>query len=297
MKIKRLIAVSAAVVMAAVSVECVPAAAKTTVATPKNFTVKNGAKGFKFSWSKVKGATKYVVSYKIKGSKGKFQSAYKGKATSFTDAVYKLGKVYSFKVKAYKGSKSGKYSKVVNQMFLSRPQLNAEELIDFRGITLEWPEVKGAKTYKIYRSLKSEDSFTKIAEVDMTQVPYKDQDVKSIESYKYYVVACNGSYKSAKSKVKSEVYGANPLLETSTYNLTLKKGQVYKDIYKKVYDTLPYKLHAADYIKSWTSSDKSVVTVSKKGVYKAKKKGEAKVTVKAAYGGKNYKAVIEVVVK
>lgn len=290
-KFRRTTAVTLALLISAVGLVSFPTSAAAKVAAPKSLTVTNSAKGVKVSWKKVKGATKYLVKYKLSTAKS-YKNAYKGTKTSFTDDNLSPGKIYNFKVRAYKNKKWSAYTKAKSIMFLDRPELNAEELLDMDGITLEWYKVKGAKLYKIYRSLKSKNSFKKIAEVKQGTYIYKDRDISTeyIESYKYYVVAYNGSYKSAKSNVDHDVYGyyesGKPL------KLTIKKGDKYTDISEKI---ASYSFLAPEI--SWKTSNKSIVKVSSKGVITGVKKGTATVTASGEYDKKKHTIKVEVTVK
>lgn len=280
-----------ALLISVVGLVSFPASAATKPAAPKKLTAVNSSKGIKVSWKKVKGATKYLVKYKLSTAK-KYKKAYKGKNVSFTDDNLAPGSVYSFKVRAYKNKKWSAFTKPVSVMFLDRPELNAEELLDMDGITLEWYKVKGAKLYKIYRSLKSENSYKKIAEVKQGTYIYKDRDVSTeyIQSYKYYVVAYNGSYKSAKSNVDYDVYG---YYESGTpLKLQIKKGEKYKDISEKI---ASYAFLAPEI--TWKTSDSSIAKVSKKGVITGVKKGTATISASGEYDGSMHTIKVQVTVE
>ena len=289
--LRRTTAIILASLISAAAVFAFPTSAVSKPAAPKNLTVTNTAKGVKVSWTKVKGASKYLVKYKLSTAKS-YKNAYKGKKTSFTDDNLSPGKVYNFKVRVYKNKKWSAYTKAKSIMFLDRPELNAEELLDMEGITLEWHKVKGAKLYKIYRSVKSKNSFKKIAEVKQGTYIYKDLAVSKeyIESYKYYVVAYNGSYKSAKSNVDYDVYGyyesGKPL------KITISKGQVYNDIREKI-DSYSFLAPSI----TWKTSDKSIAKVSKNGVITGVKKGTAIITASGEYDGSKHTIKLEVTVK
>lgn len=288
---KRTTVIILALLVSAVGVISFPTSAAAKVAKPKSLTVTNTAKGVKVSWKKVKGATQYVVKYKLSTAKS-YKNFYKGKKTSVTDDNLAPGKTYIFKVKAYKNKKSSAFTKANTIMYLDRPELNAEELLDMDGITLEWSKVKGAKLYKIYRSLKSANSYKKIAEVKQGTYIYKDHNVSTeyLESYKYYVVAYNGSYKSAKSNVDYDVFAyyesGKPL------KLTIAKGEKYTDISEKLSS---YSFLVSEV--SWKTSDKSVATVTKKGVITGVKKGTATITASGEYDGKKRTIKLNVTVK
>ncbi|MCH5298545.1 MAG: Ig-like domain-containing protein [Ruminococcus sp.] len=272
------------------------AATKKKPAAPKKLTVANTAKGVKVSWNKVKGASKYLVKYKLSTAKS-YKTAYKGKKTSFTDDNLAPGKVYSFKVRVYKNKKWSAYTKAKKIMFLDRPQLNAEELLDMDGITLEWDKGKGAKLYKIYRSLKSKNSYKKIAEVKASDshIIYKDRAISKdyIESYKYYIVAYNGSYKSAKSNVDYDVYGY--YVSGQPLKVTISKGQVYGDIREKI-DTYAAFVPELKSV-TWTSSAPSIAKVNSNGIITGVKKGVATISASGKYEGSTHTIKIEVTVK
>ena len=242
--------------------------------TPK-LTVKNSSKGVKASWKKVKGASKYKLLYKKTGSK-KFKTAYDGNKKSFTVKKLKSGTSYTFKVKAKNNKKTSSYSKKAKIVFLSQPKLTqVEEKIDMEGIHIKWSKVAKADGYRIYRSLKYKNSYKKIATVKSgSKIKFFDETVKDtkvptqINSYKYYVKAYKGSYSSAKSKVKDDVYGYYKNSSTPLY-LTIKKGQVYKDINTKL------KKKKVLYLVTWKSANKKIVKVSDVGVITGVKKGKA----------------------
>lgn len=84
-------------------------------------------------------------------------------------------------------------------------------------------------------------------------------------------------------------------LKLKTKKLTLKKGASYKLTYKLTVDpNTAENVTAAKAKLKWSSSNKKVVSVSKKGAIKAKKKGKAVITLKYS---KKIKAACKVTVK
>ena len=249
----------------------------------------NTSKGVKAKWSKISGASKYTLAYKVKGS-SKYKKAYTGSKTSFTFKSVKASKTYTFKVKA----QGGKYSKAKTITFLKRiTKLTAAEDLDMKGIVLKWKGVKGAKSYRIYRSVKSKNSFKKIATVSSSTKKYHDtKNLKSIESYKYYLVAVNGKSKSAKSVEAHDIYGYYDRATDAPLTLTIKKGVKYMDIYEKL------DKYFATGLVSWKSLNKSVVKVNSFGVFTGVKKGTATVNATVAKGAykNNKKKTIKIIV-
>ncbi|MBR1731258.1 MAG: fibronectin type III domain-containing protein [Ruminococcus sp.] len=241
----------------------------TRVGTPSVKT-SNTEYAIKVSWPKVKKATSYVVLYKASTAK-KYKVLYRGKECSYLYYNLAVGTKYNFKVRANIGKLKGVYSAVKSQFFLTHPSVSAQEPESMKGIYLDWSPVKHATGYIIYRSLKSENAYKRIKKTTDTKTTYLDTDVKSINTYKYYVVAyTTGGYKSAKSNVATEIYG---YLESFSKPLTLsiKKGEVYKDIYNK----LSY--YGANVFITWKSEKTSVAKVDSNGIITGVKKGTAAV--------------------
>lgn len=272
------IILSAAIALSSSAVFSAAAKAPTLKAVNKKASIK-------LSWSKVKGAKSYTLMYK-KGS-ASYKKAYSGKKTSFSFKKPKASTTYTFKVKA----KGGKYSKAQKITFLKAPSFLADETVDMDGIRIAISKVKGATSYKIYRSIRYKNSFKKIATVKSTAKPlaYMDKNVKSIQSYTYYVVASNGKSKSAKSELKNEIYGYYDKKTDAPLTLTIKKGK-YKDIYEKL-----DKYYATGLV-SWKSLNKNIVKVSSKGVFTGVKKGTATVlaTVQKGVYKNNKKKTIKI---
>lgn len=261
------------------------------VGTPK-VTLINDKAAIKISWKKISGATKYKVLWK-KNSKKTYKTLYVGKKTSVLADNINSGAKYDFKVKAVIKKTSGAYCSAKSKMFLEQPTLHAEEYTDMLGITLEWDEVKSAEGYYIYRSIKNENSFKKIKTIKSTnskRITYVDNTCESIRSYKYYVVAYNGSDKSAKSNIDSDVYGYFENDDVPLY-LTISKGEVYKDIHQKL------KEYGAETFFVWSSSDSKVVKVSSDSIITGVSKGTATLTARGSGSYKNRHVYIIVTVK
>ena len=263
------------------------------VGTPK-VTLSNALAGIKVSWGKVAGATKYAVSMRKSGQKT-FKLAYYGKKTSYIYDVVKNNTCYEFKVKAVIGKTTGAYTTLQTKCFLDPPKnFHAEEYQDdLTGITIDWNGVKGAEGYYIYRSLKKENNFKRIANVKAegkNYFVYVDKTCVSINSYKYYAVSYKGSDKSAKSEISADVYGYLENEDTPLY-LTISKGEVYTDIYDKAHK------YGADNSISWSSNNSKIVSVTSVGVMTGVSKGTAKITAKGMYENKMRKIHIYVTVK
>lgn len=236
------------------------------IGIPK-LTTTNTDYAIKLSWSSIGKATKYVLIYKKANAK-KYKLLYSGKKRSYMFYDMTPGAVYKFEVRAVIGKRAGLYCAPKKQMFIQRTSASADEPLNMKGIDVIWNPVSHAKGYILYRAPKNSNTFKRIAATSKTHYLDPRSNLKSISTYKYYVVACNGSYRSARSNITSEVFG---YLQNANTPLTLsiKKGEVYKDIYNKL-----NQYGAVKYI-TWKSLKSSVAKVTTKGVITGVKKGTA----------------------
>jgi fibronectin type 3 domain-containing protein len=267
---------------AAILLSCTPAFCAAKTKAPK-LKASNKASSISLKWNKIKGAKKYTLMYK--SGSGSYKKAYSGNKTKFTFKKPKAGKSYTFKVKADSSS-----SKAFKITFLKKIKtVTAAEQFDMSGILVKWSKTKGAKSYKIYRSVKSKNSFSKIATVKANaKRQFLDTKLKSIESYKYYVVAINGKSKSAKSAEAHDIYGYYDRKTDAPLTLTIKKGEEYKDIYEKL------DRYFATGLVSWKSLNTKIVKVDAFGIFTGVKKGTATVLAtvkKGTYKNKTDKTI------
>lgn len=161
---------------------------KVNVKLGKLGTVKaaGGHKYAKISYSKVSGATKYVI-YKYNGkSYAKYATTTK---TSFTDKKVTSGKNYYYKVRAYNGGYYSGYSKAVKAAVKVGIPTKVKAKAGKKKVTVTFKKVKYAKKYEIYK--KSDKKYKKIATVKKNK--YVDKKVKKNKKYYYRVRAVKDS--------------------------------------------------------------------------------------------------------
>lgn len=154
---------------------------------------------------------------------------------------------------------------------------------DKSSIKLSWSKVDGATGYAVYK--ETDSKFKKIATVK--NPVYTDKKLKKDKIYSYKVKALKNSAASNFSyvvKAKTTLYKESSKVR-NVYSMTINKvGAVVKKGEKV---TLKVKLNPAKKLVSnslvWTSSDKSVATVSK-GVVTAKAAGTCTITARAHNG-------------
>ncbi len=156
----------------------------------------NKTKGVLVDWSKVTGASGYVV-YRKTSSTSWVEVGRTQKATSFVDEAAVAGRVYTYTVVATSGSYRSTYiADGLKIKRLERPEL--EGVTSYKtGISFRWNSVTGASGYYVYRKTGSGD-WEQLAKVtDASATSYFDKTAKKGKTYYYSVRAYSGSYKSA----------------------------------------------------------------------------------------------------
>lgn len=156
----------------------------------------NGAVNIK--WSKVPGATGYIV-YRKAGAATSWTklAAVTGNATvAYNDKNVTSGGAYTYTVKACKGTSSSSYCAGVAIRYLAQPTVTVANANG--SVTVKWSKVAGAKGYYIYRKAGSAASWSKLATISSgTTVAYADKKVTSGTAYQYTVRAINSKYASS----------------------------------------------------------------------------------------------------
>ncbi|MBE6800705.1 MAG: hypothetical protein E7529_05825 [Ruminococcaceae bacterium] len=166
------------------------------VDAPKISSFKNITGGVYLKWEKVSGASSYRVYRKTENGSWKLIKKLNNKTFKYTDSDVKSGVKYSYAVKAVSsGTLSGYYTKTIE--YLKKPVISSAKSTK-SGITINYSKTVGADGYRIYRRLRGEDEWTRIATVKgASNRSYKDTTAKKGKTYYYTVRAYSGSYKSA----------------------------------------------------------------------------------------------------
>lgn len=174
--------------------------------------VTNNGKAISIRWNRNKNATGYKV-YRLNSKKKYVQvKTIKGnKKTVFKDTKVKSGKIYYYKVKAYRtyngyGTVLSDYSKqVFSPCGLYATTVKTKS---FSGkITVSWSKVSGASGYKVYQSKSKNKGYKCVAKT--TKRSYTTKKLIKNKTY-YFKVQPYKSYKgkeinpTAKPKVKSQ---------------------------------------------------------------------------------------------
>ena len=169
----------------------------TTVSGASNITY-----GVQVKWSRVTGATGYIVYRKGAGKGwGRIADIKSGSTVSYTDTTAASGTTYTYTVRAYNGSTMGDWHSTRSVKRLSDPKLTSAYKVS-GGINVRWTGVTGATGYIVYRKSGS-GSWGRIADIKSgSTVSYTDRTAKAGTTYTYTVRAYSGSTMGDWSAVK-----------------------------------------------------------------------------------------------
>ena len=182
-----------------------------TVSATSNITA-----GVQVKWSKVTGATGYIVYRKTgTGSWSRVADIKSGSTVSYTDKTAKSGTTYTYTVRAYSGSTMGDWSSTKTVKRLADPTVSSASNIT-AGVQVKWSKVTGATGYIIYRKTGT-GSWSRLATIKSGSITsYTDKSAKSGTNYSYTVRACNGSTMSDWHNSKTVKRLSNPAVTSAS---------------------------------------------------------------------------------
>lgn len=185
---------------------------------PELVSLGNASKGLTLKWNAVDGANKYMV-YKRGPGEKKWKLIDTVTTTTYTDKNVEGGSVYRYTVKSAKNNALGGYNTSgIKRKRLLMPTFTSVSSSKSK-VTLKWKSVKGATGYYLYRKLKGEKSWKRVATVK-GKTNYIDSAVKVGKTYTYTVRAYYGTAKSAYSSK-----GADCLVIKGTAKSVTSKAQ------------------------------------------------------------------------
>ena len=176
-----------------------------TVSSASNITA-----GVQVKWSKVTGATGYIVYRKNgSGSWNRVADIKSGSTVSYTDKTAKSGTTYTYTVRAYSGSTMGDWSSTKTIKRLANPTVSSASNIT-AGVQVKWAKTAGATGYVVYRKTGT-GSWSRLATIKSgSTTSYTDKSAKPGTNYSYTVRACNGSTMSDWHNYKTVKRLSNP---------------------------------------------------------------------------------------
>jgi hypothetical protein len=256
--------------------------------TPKAYIKSNG---IKIKWSPVVSAESYII-YRAEynDSKGKYNTYKKmttvnGSTKEWTDTNAASGKKYKYCLKAVKGSVVCSKAQSNSMYFLTKTTVKAAKAKT--GVKVSWTEVKGATSFKIYRSELKNGAWTKFSQVGTAKSNVKsftDTTVVSGVQYKYKVKAIKSKTGQTSSETAAYLYLAAPEVTavkgTESINVTWTEsaGATEYVVYRSTYDAKK---------KKWSSFKKQTTVNATTTSYKdtkAKSGTKYKYCVKAKNG-------------
>lgn len=142
-----------------------PVPAVTPPAAPTNFTVVHRTyNSLKPTWKASQNATGYVV-YRSDNATTGFVRLGKTAATSYVDSGLKTGKIYYYKVIAYRTVDGKNYYSGATASIGRKPYTNAPSISVMAGVdkaTVSWSAVPGASGYRIYRISGTTGTYAKV---------------------------------------------------------------------------------------------------------------------------------------
>ena len=214
---------------------------------PKLKTASNATKGIKITWSKVKGATGYIIGRRTKSTDWTKIATVKN-VDNYIDKTAKAGTEYAYTVVPVCDDMTGIYDttgircKRIAKVVIESAT-NTED-----GIKISWDPVSKCTGYKVYRKTGNGSYKLHATGTGAEKSYYIDKRVKSGTKYTYKVVAFSGDYTSyyteascyyidnpELSSVKSSKSGVTAKWETvkgaSGYQVFRKEGS---GKYKKI---------------------------------------------------------------
>ena len=162
----------------------------------------NITSGVQVKWSRVTGATGYIVYRKSgSGSWGRIADIKSGSTVSYTDTTAASGTTYTYTVRAYNGSTMGDWHSAKSVKRLSDPKLTSASKVS-GGINVRWTGVTGATGYIVYRKTAT-SGWSRVANIKSgSTTNYTDRTGKPGTRYTYTVRAYSGSTMGDWSSVK-----------------------------------------------------------------------------------------------
>lgn len=167
------------------------------------------------SWNKVSGATGYDVYVSTKKDSG-YKKVGTTTSRSFKYTGMTAGKIYYFRVKAYKKAYDQKFTSTSTTIKTvtkpSNPVLSYSTSTS--SVKISWNKVSGATGYQVYMATSENGTYTKLATLSSSATSYTKKGLK-VGTYYYFKV------RAIKDVDTDRTYGGFTKIKTSTKPLTV----------------------------------------------------------------------------
>lgn len=126
----------------------------------------------KLTWSKVSGATGYVIERSENGSSyNGIKTITSGSTLTYTNLSLSFNKKYSYRIRAYYKRSDGKntyssYSSAVSVTTkLPAAKISSVASVNYNTVKVSWGKVTGAGGYKVYRATSSNGTYSTVATI------------------------------------------------------------------------------------------------------------------------------------
>lgn len=188
------------------------------LSAPSGLSASLASSGVTLKWSKRSGATGYKIYRRVVNSDGSYGS-WVGVMSSkdvltYTDSAKSLknGTTYQYGVRAVNGSSNG-VTAYCNIKYLATPSVKAAA--SYTGVKVSWGKIDGTKTYRVYRKVKGESSWTVLKDLDSSKSSYIDTKAPNNKVIYYTVRAYATSGGSSATKSVSLNYLKAPVPKAS----------------------------------------------------------------------------------
>ena len=214
--------------------------------TPELVSAKNSVSGVTVKWNATENSAGYNVYRKTSKSGWKRVAYVTGeKAKSYIDKAAKNGTEYIYTVRAVYDDELSGYDKTgVSVHYVSTPIVTLSNVKN--GVKISWTENPKATTYRVYKRLTTENSWTKIKTVKAAALSYTDTAVKNNQNAYYCVIAVEGEFRSSYETDKSNIFLKSPNV-TDAKNST-KGIKVY---WEKVGGAKKYRVYRKENGSAW----------------------------------------------
>lgn len=188
----------------------------TRLGTVKIEKIENKSNGVYFAWNSANGADTYSV-YRKAADESTWTTCAAVTGTEYTDFTAVSGTEYTYFVAAKNETGFGGFEEA-GITFIASPEISGISSSD-NGVLVEWQQVRGADTYKVYRAVYGENVWNEIAATADTS--FLDATALKGTKYKYTVSAVKDDCES--------VYNPDGVIGMNFGAISSVAAEVFKD--------------------------------------------------------------------